>query len=63
MSQKSNNERKQEKERRKKTEKKISRRVKSVDVQTSACHISWDTKQSRTMLLQYQHFLAFKVSC
>lgn len=42
--------------------KKKSRQVKSIDVQTSACHIPWDSQEARTVSLQYQHFVGLQSS-
>ena len=63
MSQERNKERKQEKERNQEKEKKeFSRQAKSVDVQTSVCHISWDSQEACTVLLQYQNFVGFMLT-
>jgi len=45
-----------------KKQKNFSRQAKSVDVQTSACHISWDSQEARTVLLQNRNFVGLQSS-
>jgi peroxiredoxin family protein len=45
----------------KKWKKEFFRQAKSVGVQTSACHISWDLQQACRRLLQYQNFVGLQI--
>ena len=51
-----------EKKKKERKKKEFSRQAKSVDVQTSVCHRSWDSQEARTVLLQYQNFVGFMLN-